>query len=144
MYVQLQMKFERDISVKIKGHTPLVTLPPLVQPKLALRVLPPREVFDVVFDLRRGGRLTLLVACGRLSRVTVNCVMRQFHSTEGATVSTVAVDQTVVALLTGVSEATELELDEDMLCAFQVAILKFYEKARDLSNRAMDRNSKCS
>ena len=42
-------------------------------------------------------------------------MIRRFRSAEEATVSTVFVDGAVVALLTGVSESPELELDDDKL-----------------------------
>ena len=90
VYVQLQMKFERDISVKIKGHALSCNIARLVQPRLAL---PQPELFDVVSDLGQGDRdrLTLSVVGGRWTGGTVNCVMRQFRSTEDGTFSIVAV-----------------------------------------------------
>ena len=115
---------------KLRVLHPLVALPPLVLPPMAL---PPPEVFDAFSNLRLDNcdRLTLSVVGGRWTGGTVNCVMRQFRSTEDATFSTVAVEETVGALLAGVSEAPELELDEDKVCAFRAAILKLYKKARE-------------
>ena len=49
-------------------------------------------------------------------------MIRRFPFAEEATLSTVFVNGVVVALLTGVSEAPELKLDDDKLCAFRAAI----------------------
>ena len=100
---------------------PLLTLPPIVFPGVVPPLaLPPLVVLEFVSGLRLGDLdrdlLTLLsVACGRWTGGTVNWVIRRFRSAEEATVSTVFVDGAVVALLTGVSESPELELDDDKL-----------------------------
>ena len=109
---------------------PLVTLHPLVIPGVdpPLAPLPLLEV-KVVSDLRLSDidrdLLTLSVVCGHCTVATVICVIRRFCSLEKATLSTVFVDSAVVALLTGVSEAPELKLDDNKLCAFRAA--NFFE-----------------
>ena len=70
MYVQLQIKVDRNNSVKIQGNAPSCNITPTGT--AATGTLPP-EVFDVVSDLRQGDlnrdRLTLSVACGRWTGV---------------------------------------------------------------------------
>ena len=121
------MEVLRIIPVKVKGHASSRNVNHTSSPRRSLAVgSPPLLVVEVVYDLNLGDLdcdlLTLSVACGRWTGGTVNCVNRRFRPADEVTLFTVFVDCAVVALLTGVSEVPEPELDDDKMWAFRATI----------------------